>query len=326
MNKNMYMDEYEMEVQIRKNFSLIHYVINHNFHINQSFHDYEDLVSIGSYGLYKAIVNFNPNKGKFSTLAVSLIKNEIINQYFKKCKSKELSLNISIYEKSTLEDLICVSSDLNPLDKIIIKDEFLTILDMIFNALKPDESIILLYKMAQLTYREIASLLGISFQRVGKIKGTAIDRLKKAPRNYTRKFILDSMNDEYYRLRFKNPKKSNETISLCFLPTVDDIYILGQKVQEILLPVNAHQQKQKQLDFKCKQRQNNKELVSEIVKYISDTYSLEDMFTIKDIAMQFPDQNHETVSHLLQRLNEKYIRRVKRGVYQCIRTAPEDCC
>ena len=43
--------------------------------------EYDDLIQLGSYGLYKAVMNFNPDFGvRFSTYAVPMISGEIKRQ------------------------------------------------------------------------------------------------------------------------------------------------------------------------------------------------------------------------------------------------------
>lgn len=77
--QNLELTTAQLEI-FNNNQKLIHDVIK-KFITNPDFcvNEYEDLVQIGSIGLIKAIKTYNPEKGKFSTYAVNVIRNEIYN-------------------------------------------------------------------------------------------------------------------------------------------------------------------------------------------------------------------------------------------------------
>lgn len=77
--QNLELTTSQLEI-FNNNQKLIHDVIK-KFITNPDFcvNEYEDLVQIGSIGLIKAIKTYNPEKGKFSTYAVNVIRNEIYN-------------------------------------------------------------------------------------------------------------------------------------------------------------------------------------------------------------------------------------------------------
>ena len=149
----------------------------------------EDLVSIGSIGLIKAVDSFKPETGvKFATYAAKCIQNEIL-MFFR--SQKKLSAEVSIHET------IDVDRDGNPLtymDVIATEDNVAEETDArIKNAAvrrlvatvldeREREVITLRYGLSgkdPLTQREVASLLGISRSYVSRIEKAALETLRE---------------------------------------------------------------------------------------------------------------------------------------------------
>ena len=150
----------------------------------------EDLVSIGSIGLVKAVDSFNPSNGaKFATYAAKCIQNEIL-MYFR--SQKKLSHEVSINET------IDVDRDGNPLtyiDVIYTEDgtseeidrkmstkRVLTYIDTLLNE-RERQIIIMRYginNQTPLTQREVAQKLGISRSYVSRIEKSALEKLSEA--------------------------------------------------------------------------------------------------------------------------------------------------
>ena len=148
----------------------------------------EDLVSIGTIGLIKAIDSFNPESGtRFATYAGKCLQNEIL-MYFRAQKK--------LASETLLSDAVDTDKDGNPLtymDIICCEDNILEQIELKINSKKAikavnelldereKEIIILRYGLAGTkprTQREIASKLGISRSYVSRIEKSALNKLR----------------------------------------------------------------------------------------------------------------------------------------------------
>ena len=172
-------------------------LINHNLrlvtHVAKKYYnnpqDNEDIISIGTIGLLKAVQSFTYDKNtRFSTFASKCIENEILMS-FRKQKGNE---NI-IY----LDDNLDVNNDSSNLSlKDSIQDEFETdvwvesqetrqeIAQLVFNCLSGRERqvIILRYGLggnAPMTQQQVCEILGISRSYVSRIETKALKTLKE---------------------------------------------------------------------------------------------------------------------------------------------------
>ena len=149
----------------------------------------EDLISIGSIGLVKAVDSFKQENGtRFATYGAKCIQNEIL-MHFR--SQKKLSGEVSIH------DTIDVDRDGNPLtyvDVIATEDNIEEETDAKIKALmvrrlvntvldeRERQIILLRYGMngaPPLTQREVADLLGISRSYVSRIEKAALDTLRE---------------------------------------------------------------------------------------------------------------------------------------------------
>ena len=86
-------DEEARNILIERNLRLVAHVAKK---YNSSEDDNEELISIGTVGLIKAVSSFNTEYGsKFSTYAIRCIENEILMYFRNKRKSKN---DVSLYE------------------------------------------------------------------------------------------------------------------------------------------------------------------------------------------------------------------------------------
>ena len=150
----------------------------------------EDLISIGSIGLVKAVDSFSVENGtKFATYVAKCIQNEIL-MYFR--SQKKLSAEISINET------IDVDRDGNPLTytDILYSEENVSeeigrkiqtdkLIQLVENLLGERERQIIimrygLYGTPPVTQREIASILKISRSYVSRIEKSALSKLSDA--------------------------------------------------------------------------------------------------------------------------------------------------
>ncbi len=148
----------------------------------------DDLTSIGTVGLIKAIDSFNPDNGaRLATYASKCIQNEIL-MHFR--AGKKTSMEVS------LSDTIDMDKDGNPLtymDVICVDDTIAEELDVkisgemakniICKYLSPRERevIVLRYGLSglePLTQRELAVKLNISRSYVSRIEKSALEKIK----------------------------------------------------------------------------------------------------------------------------------------------------
>jgi RNA polymerase sporulation-specific sigma factor len=171
---------------IEHNLRLVAHIVR-KYYISHPSQD--DLVSIGSIGLIKAVDTFNVKNGaKFATYAAKCIQNEIL-MFFR--AQKKYACEVS------LEETIDIDKDGNPLtysDVICCDDTFFEDLDIkihteralfyISTLLSPREKeiIVLRYglgKRPPKTQREVAELLGISRSYVSRIEKKALTLLRE---------------------------------------------------------------------------------------------------------------------------------------------------
>ena len=150
----------------------------------------EDLVSIGTIGLVKAVETFNASSGaKFATYAAKCIQNEIL-MYFRARKklSNEVSLNETIdVDKDgnplTYGDIICSGENFTEeIDRRIDAEKLMCLVEKVLSQ-REKEIIVMrygLYDTQQLTQREVAERLGISRSYVSRIEQTALAKLLAA--------------------------------------------------------------------------------------------------------------------------------------------------
>lgn len=174
-------------ILIERNLRLVAHVIKKYQHLDE---DMEDLISIGTIGLIKAIVTFNPDKNnRLGTYAARCIENEILMMLRSK---KKTSKEISLYEpigtdregnEIQLYDIIETDDD-DAYSKIALKDDIKTLYQKLESILSPRERLVLkmrygLYNQEEYTQREIASQLGISRSYVSRIEKSAIEKLRE---------------------------------------------------------------------------------------------------------------------------------------------------
>ncbi len=150
----------------------------------------EDLVSIGTIGLVKAVDSFNIHNGaRFATYAAKCIQNEIL-MHFR--SQKKLAAEVSINETLDVDrdgnpltyiDVICSEEDIaESIDRKITTEKMLQYIDRL---LTPRERQILILRYGlggtqPRTQREIADALHISRSYVSRIEKGALETLKSA--------------------------------------------------------------------------------------------------------------------------------------------------
>ena len=149
----------------------------------------EDLISVGTIGLIKAIATFKQEKGsRLATYAAKCIDNELLMMFRAR---KKVTREISLYEPigtdkegneiNLLE--ICVQEQSDVVEKLDTSDKISSLSELIRNKLnaREREIIILRYGLAnghEMTQREIGIMLGISRSYVSRIDKRALEKLR----------------------------------------------------------------------------------------------------------------------------------------------------
>lgn len=151
----------------------------------------EDLISIGTIGLIKAINTFNSGKNiKLATYASRCIENEIL-MYLR--RNSKLRMEVSIDEPLNVDwdgNELLLSDILGTDDDVIsrkMEDEVeITLLGKAINKLSPREQMIIKLRFGlnnaegkEKTQKEVADLLGISQSYISRLEKRIMKRLKK---------------------------------------------------------------------------------------------------------------------------------------------------
>ena len=180
-------DDNARNILIERNLRLVAHIVKK---YNNTGKDTDDLISIGTIGLIKAISTFNPSKGtRLATYAARCIENEILMTIRSTKKTKvELSLHEPIgkdKEGNEINLLDILGSDVDEiLDKVNLKLQVKKLYNAIDQVLKDREKVIIELRYGLIdgdckTQREIAAMLGISRSYVSRIETRAIKKLSK---------------------------------------------------------------------------------------------------------------------------------------------------
>ncbi|MDD5795914.1 MAG: RNA polymerase sporulation sigma factor SigK [Oscillospiraceae bacterium] len=171
---------------VEHNLRLVAHIIK-KYYTNQN--EQDDLVSIGTIGLIKAINTYDVSKNiKLSSYASRCIENEILMHFRNLKKSaQDISMNEAIdidKDGNPLTLLDIMSVDDNIADELDTKLNSRKLSKFIDEELSPREKkiIILRYGLNNkepLTQREVAAMLNISRSYVSRIEKKALGQLKK---------------------------------------------------------------------------------------------------------------------------------------------------
>ena len=177
-------DEKAREKLIEHNLRLVAHVVRKYYTTAKT---PEDLISVGTIGLIKAIDSFNNSNGtRFATYAAKCIQNEILMLFRSQKKiGCEVSLNDTIdIDKDgnplTYIDIICTEDTIA--DDIDKKIKINKALSFIKNRLDERERQILVMRYGlgntkAYTQREVASILGISRSYVSRIEKSSLEKI-----------------------------------------------------------------------------------------------------------------------------------------------------
>ena len=172
---------------VEHNLRLVAHIIK-KYYSTQTDHD--DLVSIGTIGLIKAINTFDADKNiKLSSYASRCIENEIL-MHFRSSKksSQDISLNESIdtdKDGNPLTLIDVLSFEVDFADDLDIKVKSNKLNEYIASELNEREKKVITMRYGlngkdPLTQREVAAKLGISRSYISRIEKKAIEKLRSA--------------------------------------------------------------------------------------------------------------------------------------------------
>ena len=180
-------DESAKEILIERNMRLVAHIAKK---YNNSTEDQDDLISIGTLGLIKAIETYNVEKGtRLATYASKCIENEILMNIRSNKKNKvQVSLQDPIgtdKEGNEISLIDVLGSDIDDiLDQVELKVQISKLYEQLDKILSKREKDIILLRYGLTTYgyktqREIAQKLDISRSYVSRIEKRALKKLRK---------------------------------------------------------------------------------------------------------------------------------------------------
>lgn len=170
---------------IEHNLRLVAHVVKKYYTSNA---DTEELISIGTVGLIKAVSTFNNSKStRFATYAAKCIDNEIL-MYFRSAKksARDVYLDEPVdvdKDGNSMSLMDIIAEDDNMVDRIDTMIKSRQLYGFVENSLDDREREIILYRYGlygkkPLTQREVAEKLDISRSYVSRIEKKALEKLK----------------------------------------------------------------------------------------------------------------------------------------------------
>ena len=180
-------DKKARELIIERNLRLVSHIIRKYY---STYQQADELLSVGSFGLIKAVDSFKSEYGtRFATYGAKCVQNEIL-MYFRSQKKQqnEVSINDTIdvdKDGNPLTYLDVISTDENIADNIDLKIHTTKLLRLVQEVLdeREKEIITLRYGLEgykPLTQREVAAYLKISRSYVSRIEKRALEKLRDA--------------------------------------------------------------------------------------------------------------------------------------------------
>lgn len=173
-------------------------LIEHNLrlvaHIMKKYYalssDQEDLISIGTVGLIKAISTFDPDKGiRLATYAARCVENEIL-MYFRSQKKSATDVSLSDYietgaDGAALSIMDVISDDVDLFERVSTMEEVRLLRKYMAEVLDDRERQVLTLRYGlngnkPLPQREVADKCGISRSYISRIEKKALGKLRVA--------------------------------------------------------------------------------------------------------------------------------------------------
>ena len=158
----------EQQKKVEENDGLVKHIVNKQRIPSR---DFDDVVSIGRFGLMKAVVTFDDSKGaKFGTYAAKCIVNEIFMSFRKSNKDQlVVSFEETIRGDLTLGDMLSDPKSLEFEEQLDDSEVIAKALSYVLNSLSRKIAIILLFSMAGITQKIIADMFEMSQAQVSRI-------------------------------------------------------------------------------------------------------------------------------------------------------------
>lgn len=171
---------------IEHNLRLVAHVIKKYY---SSACDQDDLISIGTIGLIKAVSTFKAEKGsRLATYASRCIENEVL-MYFRSIRKSNQDLHFgdpieASKDGNALTLMDVIADEVNIADEIDKKNKLQRLEVLLHTALDDREKEIIKLRYGigadkELTRREVAKLLGISRSYVSRIETSVLKRLRQ---------------------------------------------------------------------------------------------------------------------------------------------------
>ena len=180
-------DRQAREVLIERNLRLVAHIVKKYNSVDK---DMEDLISIGTIGLIKAIDSFNMEKGiRLATYASCCIENELLMLFrSEKKQAKDVSMSEPIGSDKEGNEIhlidIMESENVDVIEQMTLREDICKLYIFMKQVLSKREQEILilrygLFKEQEQTQREIAEKLQISRSYVSRIEKKALKKLKE---------------------------------------------------------------------------------------------------------------------------------------------------
>lgn len=173
-------------ILVERNLRLVAHILKKYY---ASASDQDDLISIGTIGLIKAISTFDDSKGaRLATYAGRCIQNEIL-MYFRTQRKSAGDVSLSDLIENGNEGGISImdvlSTDEDLFEQAHLRSETRRLLSILDDTLTPREREIISWRYGlmsrnPLPQREVAEKLGISRSYVSRIEKKALSKLKNA--------------------------------------------------------------------------------------------------------------------------------------------------
>lgn len=181
-------------ILIERNLRLVAHIAKKYQNVEE---DMEDLISIGTIGLIKAVETFDAGKGRLATYACRCIDNELLMMLRAR---KKTAREVSLYEpigtdkegnEINLLDVI-EGQQIEVVDRIALYEDLQRLFSLLDECLTEREKEILFLRYgistgAEVTQSEIGKKLGISRSYVSRIEKKALGKLREAFERKTEK-------------------------------------------------------------------------------------------------------------------------------------------
>ena len=206
----------DKEHLVLENLKFVYYLVN-KLGVTPKSSEYEDIISIGTLGLVKAVITFDSSRGiSFSTYASRCINNEILMHYRKANKyARDISIDEPISSNSEGEELTLRDTIKHPnsdfAKNLEDKEILIQVVSIILNYLEGKTKLAILYQIGGALQADIAEKLNVSQSYASRIIAKAAKKIREVITwqvHYKEVFSMAIKGDEY-RISFTSKDVSN---------------------------------------------------------------------------------------------------------------------